>query len=249
MTRDLIVSLAKSQVGYTEQKNNITKYAKDFDTKWPDFYNTKKNGASWCDIFVDWLFCETVGPDKAMEMLYQPKKSCGAGCKYSVQYYKKHNAYDKNPQVGDQIFFGRAGAESHTGIVIAVSSYSVTTIEGNSTNMVRQHVYNLTDYHIAGYGHPKYEAEPIDVGTTYPGTWPTLPKRGYFQKGDKGVNVVRLQEFLKWYNPAFLPKYGADGDFGSETLTAVKTFQTQEHLTVDGLFGKKSLAAAKKVVR
>lgn len=249
MTRDLIVNLAKSQVGYTEQKNNITKYAKDFDTKWPDFYNTRKQGAEWCDIFVDWLFCETVGPDKAMEMLYQPKKSCGAGCKYSAQYYKAKGKYDKNPQVGDQIFFGRSGSESHTGIVVAVSSYSVTTIEGNSTNMVRQHVYNLTDYHIAGYGHPKYEAEPIDVGTTYPGTWPTLPSKGYFKKGDKGVNVVRLQEFLKWYNPAFLPKYGADGDFGSETLTAVKTFQTQENLTVDGLFGKKSLAAAKKVVR
>jgi len=249
MTQDLIVSLAKSQVGYAEQKGNITKYAKDFDTKWPDFYNTKKQGAEWCDIFVDWLFCETFGPTEAMKMLYQPKKSCGAGCKYSAQYYKNNKAFDNNPQVGDQIFFGRPGAESHTGIVIAKTDYSVTTVEGNSGNMVKQHVYNLTDYHIVGYGHPKYGVNPVDVGTTYSGTWPTLPKRGYFQKGDKGVNVVRLQEFLKWYSPALLPKYGADGSFGNETLTAVKTFQTKEGLKVDGLFGPKSLSAAKKVVR
>lgn len=249
MTRDLIVNLAKSQIGYTEQKNNITKYSKDFDTKWPNFYNTKKQGAQWCDILVDWLFCTLWGPTEAMKMLYQPAKSCGAGCKYSAQYYKNHNAYDKNPKVGDQIFFGRLGSESHTGIVIAVNDYSVTTVEGNSGNAVKQHTYNKTDSNIAGYGHPKYETEPINAGTTYPGTWPTLPKRGYFQRGDKGINVVRLQQFLQWYDPTYLPKFGADGDFGSETKCAVISFQARESLTQDGLFGKKSLAKAKTIVK
>lgn len=249
MTRDKVIDLAKSQIGYAETGKNVTKYARDFDTKWPNFYNTKKQGVAWCDIFVDWCFCTLFGPEKAMKMLYQPAKSCGAGCKYSAQYYKAKGAFDKNPQPGDQIFFGRPGKESHTGLVVAVTSYSVTTVEGNSNNHVKQHVYNLTDYHIVGYGHPKYDEEEDTKGTTYPGTWPTLPKRGYFQKGDKGVNVARLQEFLKWYDSTFLPKYGADGDFGSETKAAVVSFQTREGLTVDALFGKKSLAAAKKVVR
>lgn len=248
MNQDIIIALAKSQIGYAETGKNITKYAKDFDNKWPNFYNTKKQGAEWCDIFFDWLFCESFGPESAMKMLYQPAKSCGAGCKYSAQYYRNKNAFDRNPKPGDQIFFGRAGSESHTGIVIAVTDYSVTTVEGNSNNHVKQHVYNRTDYTIVGYGHPNYGAA-TQTGTAYSGTWPTLPSRGYFQKGDKGVNVVRLQEFLKWYDPTFLPKYGADGSFGNETKTAVLMFQGRESLKADGLFGKKSLAAAKKVVR
>ena len=244
-----IVSTARSEIGYRETYNNKTKYAEYIDNNFKDFYNGKKNGYAWCDVFVDFLFLYNFGEAKALKMLYQPKKSCGAGCKYSAQYYKNHKAFDKNPKVGDQIFFGRLGSESHTGIVIAVNDYSVTTIEGNSGNCVKQHTYNKTGSNIAGYGHPKYETEPINAGTTYPGTWPTLPKRGYFQRGDKGINVVRLQQFLQWYDPTFLPKYGCDGDLGTETKCAVISFQARECLTQDGLFGKKSLAKAKTIVK
>lgn len=248
MTCDLVIDVARSQLGYVEGKNNITKYSEDFDKKWPNFYNTKKQGAEWCDIFVDWCFCTVLGSEKAMKALYQPAKSCGAGCKYSAGYYKQNKAFDKNPKPGDQIFFGRPGAESHTGLVIGVTDYSVTTIEGNSRNKVMQHTYSRVDASIVGYGHPKYE-DSTNIGTHYSGTWPTLPSRGYFQKGDKGVNVCRLQEFLKWYDPTYLPKYGADGDFGNETKTAVISFQSREGLKTDGLFGKKSLAKAKEVVK
>ena len=40
-----------------------------------------------------------------------------------------------------------------------------------------------------------------------------------------------------------LPKYGADGDFGSETEEAVRAFQKAEGLEVDGKYGEKSHAA------
>lgn len=80
----------------------------------------------------------------------------------------------------------------------------------------------------------------------YSGTFPTLPSRGYFQKGDKGTQVKNLQNYLLWYG-CKLPKYGADGSLGDETISAVKAFQKAEKLTADGLFGKNSLAAAKKV--
>lgn len=245
---EMIIDLARSQLGYAEVRTNITKYAKDFDEKWPNFYNTKKQGASWCDIFVDWLFCESFGPTQAMKMLYQPAKSCGAGCKFSAAYYRNNKAFDRDPKPGDQIFFGRAGAESHTGIVVTVTATQVTTIEGNSANKVMMHVYDKMNRSIVGYGHPKYDTEVV-VAEKYQGEWPTLPKRGYFQKGDKGVNVGRMQAFLKWYDPTFLPKYGIDGDFGHETTTAVVMFQSREGLTPDGLFGKKSLARAKLVLK
>lgn len=52
----------------------------------------------------------------------------------------------------------------------------------------------------------------------------------------KGEQVKNLQRLLiaKGYT---LKKYGADGDFGNETETAVKAFQKVNNLTVDGIVG------------
>ena len=44
------------------------------------------------------------------------------------------------------------------------------------------------------------------------------------KKGDKGAVVKQLQNVLMQAGGS-LPKYGADGDFGSETVAAVKSFQ------------------------
>jgi peptidoglycan hydrolase-like protein with peptidoglycan-binding domain len=53
----------------------------------------------------------------------------------------------------------------------------------------------------------------------------------------KGAAVKLLQaELLKW-NPKCLPKYGADGDFGKETDTAVRAYQKAHRLEVDGIVG------------
>ena len=79
---------------------------------------------------------------------------------------------------------------------------------------------------------------------TYTGTFPTLPARGYFQKGDKGTQVKNLQKFLNWCISAGLV---VDGDFGSKTDKAVRDYQKKYGLTVDGLFGKKSLEKAKTI--
>lgn len=57
------------------------------------------------------------------------------------------------------------------------------------------------------------------------------------RKGSKGSYVTLLQTLL--LNRGYqLPKFGADGDFGNETLAAVKQFQKDWGLTVDGVVGK-----------
>ena len=56
-------------------------------------------------------------------------------------------------------------------------------------------------------------------------TPPTVERTDDFplKKGSKGENVKRLQEALiAKYGSQALPKYGADGDFGSETVNALK---------------------------
>lgn len=64
----------------------------------------------------------------------------------------------------------------------------------------------------------------------------TAPQVKVLAKGDQGVEVKELQELLikLGYN---LGSLGADGDFGSKTLAAVKAFQKSVGLAQDGIVG------------
>lgn len=66
--------------------------------------------------------------------------------------------------------------------------------------------------------------------------------RETLKRGMKGEDVRKLQRRLMELGYA-LPKYGADGDYGSETVTAVKAFQADRGLTVDGIAGETTLTA------
>lgn len=80
-----------------------------------------------------------------------------------------------------------------------------------------------------------------DNQNKYGGIFPTLPKRGYFQKNDKGQQVKYLQQFLNWATDSNIK---VDGIVGAETINLVKKFQKLANIKVDGLFGKDSLNAA-----
>ena len=187
--RQKLLDVANAEVGYLEKKtnsnldsktanagyNNYTKYAKEFDTKYPDFYNGKKNGYAWCDIFVDWCFVKAYGVSNALALLGQPKKSCGAGCTWSAKYFKQIGCFYTKPEVGDQIFFkDSSGDPCHTGIVYKVDSSKVYTIEGNTSSAsgvvanggaVAKKSYSLTYNKIYGYGRPKYNDDYGKVKT------------------------------------------------------------------------------------
>ena len=66
--------------------------------------------------------------------------------------------------------------------------------------------------------------------------------RTILKRGMKGDDVRRLQQRLMELGYA-LPRYGADGDYGSETVTAVKAFQLDRGLEADGIAGEATLAA------
>lgn len=71
---------------------------------------------------------------------------------------------------------------------------------------------------------------------------PTPVPAGLFY-GDEGTAVKEMQELLLKWNPDCLPEYGADGDFGSETKAAVKAFQKEFKLTVNGVYDDATKAA------
>lgn len=80
--------------------------------------------------------------------------------------------------------------------------------------------------------------------TAYKGKLPSKTVK----RGDKGEQVKRLKEFLKWrYNFTY-----SNDSFGAGTEKAVKAFQRkyakQYGLKVDGVFGKASKQVAQKIV-
>lgn len=174
--QDKLIANAKAEVGYFSKATNANldikaapngyglynKYARDLDAV-GDWFNGRKNGFDYCDIFSDWNFYKVFGVELALQMICQPRKSLGAGCKYSMNYYKNAGRFfTKNPQKGDQIFFYNTKNHAyiaHTGLVSNADSKYVYTIEGNcgSPSAVRECKYALTYAHIAGYGRPKYE--------------------------------------------------------------------------------------------
>ena len=178
-----LLNTARAEIGYLEKatnsllndktanagSNNWTKYAAELDRL--GVYNTNKNGYAWCDIFVDWCFVTTFGLDIALKMINQTPGDCGAGCKFSVQYYKNAGQFYSNPQPGDQIFFINSSKQIvHTGIVEDVRDNRVYTIEGNTSDKsgvvanggsVSRKSYPKTYALIYGYGRPNWSLVQI----------------------------------------------------------------------------------------
>jgi GH25 family lysozyme M1 (1,4-beta-N-acetylmuramidase)/peptidoglycan hydrolase-like protein with peptidoglycan-binding domain len=79
-----------------------------------------------------------------------------------------------------------------------------------------------------------------------PDTAPIEQPEG-LHKGDYGSAVTALQILLLKWNPKCLPKYGIDGDFGSETEKAVKAFQTELCLPVTGVYDEETRKALTEI--
>lgn len=168
-----VVDIAEAEIGYIEKASdsqlndktanpgsgNWTKYGAYFDAMRGEYeyYNGRKNGFDWCDQFVDWVFAQAFGIDEGRKVLYQPMRSCGAGCAWSASYFRENGKFTSTPQRGDQIFLGPKGNESHTGLVVDVSPDKVWTVEGNANNRVMRRVYARNDSNIAGYGRPNFQ--------------------------------------------------------------------------------------------
>ena len=257
-----VLNLARSEIGYHEKASNNqlndktansgsgnwNKYAEYLDS-YAGFYNGPENGFAWCDIFNDYLFVKSFGLNTGREMLCQPMNSAGAGCLYSVQYYKSAGRWVTSPQPGDQIFFSySAGEVSHTGIVESVTANSVVTIEGNTSDRVARHTYSLSYGSIYGYGRPRWELASSIAATPQavapPKEQPSTS--GYvstiLRKGSAGDDVRDMQEKLSKLGYS-LGRYGADGEFGNDTYKAVKQFQKDHGLTADGEAGSTTLEA------
>lgn len=156
------VRTAYANVGYKAGKGKRNKFAAYIDSHYPTFYNGKKQGVDYCDIFVD--YCVLYNAQSASDAEYvlcQPAKSCGAGCRWSYLYYKQKHRNTSIPHYGDQVFFSTGGIDGiyHTGIVYKVDNkyiWYVAANEGGGNGEVKKHKLLRTNKKIFAYGRPRY---------------------------------------------------------------------------------------------
>jgi hypothetical protein len=226
-----IIKLAKSQVGIKESPkgSNSVKYN-------TAYYGKPVSGSAypWCCAFIWWLFKEC----GASDLFYGGKKT--ASCTTLMSYYIKKGQFSQIPRVGSLAFFqfDRDPQSEHIGIVTAVTSSGVVTIEGNTSVgndsnggevMERTRKKSL----ILGYAYP-YSTPTTKEDNTVDITLPVL------KKGSKGGSVTALQQLLnaKGYNCGT-----PDGAFGPNTDTALRKYQKAAGLSVDGSCGKDTWTA------
>ena len=74
----------------------------------------------------------------------------------------------------------------------------------------------------------------LDNGPKAPTEEECTVKVSVLKKGDKGAQVKALQAILIGYGYS-CGKWGADGDFGSATESAVRKYQSRNGLTLNGI--------------
>jgi CHAP domain len=143
-TAESMLDKCRYYIGYREGPNN--------DTIYGDWYGL--NYQPWCAMFISYCAAKTNNGDII------PKY---ASCEVGANWFKARGLFNSTPKVGAIVFYGERGG-THTEIVEAVSSSTITTTIGGNTNndgsangdgVYRRHV-SRSSSSIHGYGHPNY---------------------------------------------------------------------------------------------
>lgn len=167
---------AKKWTGYLEKKssknlndftanagsNNYTRFAVDYCNYFGESINVYQ-AQPWCAMYVSVMFANVFGAETAERLL----GGHFAYCPYGVQNFKRIGIWKtSDPEPGDVIIFKNiSGVACHTGIVTAVDSSRVYTVEGNTSSSsgvvanggcVARKSYSISYSRIMGYGGINY---------------------------------------------------------------------------------------------
>ncbi len=216
--KNKIINLAIEQLG-----NDYTTYCKDMG------YNYR---IEWCACFISWL-AEKLGITDIIPV--------DMSCNSQISKFKSMGVWhtDRNFQSGDIIYYdwdrlGDSRPADHVGIVEKVAGNTLTVIEGNNGNYpndrVRRREISSASSLIFGYARPKYPVKSSANSSDINISLPTV------RKGNTGNAVKILQAFLVAYEYN-IGISGIDGEFGSDTESAVRQFQKRSGIAVDGIVG------------
>lgn len=213
----------------------------------------------WCAAFVSVVFANC-------ELLSIAPAECG--CDRMIALYKKLGRWVEDDaykaKVGDVIFYdwedsGRGdnvGSPDHVGVVVDVKGDRMEIIEGNKSDSVSRRYMNYNAKNIRGFGAPDYATvaknATVATDTNVGSNQPEIPvedgidttateKLPILRKGDTG-EVVRAAQMLLNGRDCYVGRYGCDGEFGNDTLSAVLAFQRRNGLAADGEIGAQTWA-------
>ena len=244
--REYVVYLAQSYIGCKESDGSHKKIV--------DLYNSHKPLArgyvlkytdSWCSGFASAIAIKAGLTDIIPTEV---------GCEKHVQLFKNHPISKweedgtKAPKPGDYIFYNwdkssqpNDGSADHVGIVERVNNNVITTIEGNYSDSVKRRTLIVGAGNIRGYGRPAYWTLKT-MPPSYERDTSATSTTALLKRGDRNDAVRALQNNLISLGYS-CGSAGADGDFGSGTEAAVRSFQSKNGLTVDGIAGPATLTA------
>ena len=127
----------------------------------------------------------------------------------------------------------------------AVAFYEEHVFHDNLEDATWFHTHMNEIAESAAKGLCEYFGIPYVAPAATPST-PTMTT-AILRKGSTGPEVKSLQKKLLQIG-YYLGSYGADGDYGDATVTAVRKFQKDNSLAVDGEAGPNTLAAVDKVL-
>ena len=156
---------------------------------------------------------------------------------------------------GTAVFVWNGKKYSHVGLFVGGDTVieAMGTINGVTTTKVTAGKWtNWGELQGVDYSNAVNGAENGNEGTVpsvpcpsgTEGLSPTLPT---LRKGSKGASVLQLQTMLLKLGYDLGP-CGIDGDFGKATEAAVRSFQSDHRLVVDGICGAKTWAELEKSV-
>ena len=236
---NMAVSYLGAKEGSSKHKNIINTYNKIMPL--PSGYKVKYTDA-WCATFVSAMASK-------VDMLDIIPAECS--CNRQIELWKKMGRWEENdnyvPQIGDILYFDwddsgkgdNTGSSDHVGIVVSISGTSIKVIEGNKNNAVEYRTMTVGQKYIRGYGKPEFSSKATNL-TSSKGSAFTM-KLKTLRSGDNGEQVKALQILLMGRGYS-LPKYGADGDYGDETVKAVKALQKDKNIKQDGIAGQETFS-------
>ena len=183
---------------------------------------------------------ESIGTSKTFSSRYGghgcPDKSANGMFSYAKSKGCAWGAMDTLPEVpGIALRFdGHVGVYVGNGYAVEERGFNYGCVRTRVKDRKWTHWYQLP---FVDYGDAVFTGG-IGVKADTPKTEYTLGTRT-LKKGAKGTDVKAMQEFLLQLGYV-LPEYGADGDFGNETETALKKLQARAGVKQDGVYGSET---------
>ncbi|GAA2449106.1 hypothetical protein GCM10010191_78250 [Actinomadura vinacea] len=144
-----LLDIAEENLGYTEKGDGYTKFGNWWTEKMDADHNPYYKTAPWCDMFLAWAADQAGVTEQAGQF---------AATVEHAKWFKKHDAWGKEPVPGALVFYDWNGSGDldqidHVGLVEKIDGRTLHTIEANADGYKLMRKTRDMDS-VVGFGYP-----------------------------------------------------------------------------------------------